>query len=115
MRETRNISKHASKQMQRRGIKQNEQNLFVKFADIETYVGEGCYRLECSETILKGLEMDGQICPQLREKYKKMYVIEEADTCITVAHRHGSRKKRYKQFLNGRVYVTHKSKRGSEG
>ena len=97
------VSKHACRQMQQGGIKASQRRVFLKFADVEIEVGRGCIRREFSKTILQGLQMEGQISPQLAEKFQNMYVIEEAEMTVTVAHKHGSRRNNFKHFLNSRL------------
>ena len=97
------VSKHACRQMQQGGMKASQRRVFLKFADVEFEVGRGCIRREFSKTILQGLQMEGQISPQLAEKLENMYLIEAAETTVTVAHKHGSRQNNFKHFLHSRV------------
>ncbi len=103
MKKTETVSKHACRQMQQGGRKAVDRRVFLKFADIEIEVGRGCVRREFSNTILKGLQMEGQISPQLADKFRNMYIIEEAATTVTVAHKHGRRRNNFKHFLNSRI------------
>jgi hypothetical protein len=89
--------------MQQGGRKAVERCVFLRFADVEVEVGRGCVRREFSNTILKGLQMEGQISPQLADKFRDMYIIEEAATTVTVAHKHGRRRNNFKHFLNSRI------------
>ena len=103
MKKSKSVSNHANRRMQQRGTKAVVRRVFLRFADVEIQVGRGCVRREFSKTILKGLQMEGQISPQLADKLRRMYIIEEAGETVTVAHKHGKSRNNFKHFLNSRI------------
>ena len=81
------VTRHAVRRSQQRGISPAVIRLVMDKADIDVHVGNGCCSLGISRKKLKNLRKDG-IPPALLERCSDIFILidPQSDTVITVFH-----------------------------
>lgn len=105
-REETELTKHAAKRMQQRGIKKELVEVIMTHADIETDIGNGTIAYSISKERLKKLRKTGDVPAQLMEKADGTCVAvandngpdENREAVVTILHIHGKAGRHYRKF-----------------
>ncbi len=91
------LSRHALRRMQQRGIRRELIDLIWQNHDVEAQVGDGCQSLTVSRR-MRGKLREGDIAPELLDKGGKIVLVVGSDGRVITVLRNGRRRgRRYRR------------------
>ena len=77
------VTRHASNRVRQRGICSLALALLIEAADLETYVGAGCIRLELSKAAAANLILEGARRETVERAYRLTAIVSEDGALVT--------------------------------